>query len=230
MFFFEPTATLLLQRESGPMEIADPWLSIAASALVLAAYELRQARTARRDPARTARTAHSGLRAQWVKELSRQPGTELLAVQALRNSLMSATITASTAALAWMGAASLFVSGARSALTVAEAGVPTWRFTLELGALATLFVAYVCATMAVRHYHHAGYLMSLPVGSEARTSTEATAVAYVQRAGVLYSWSLRCFFFLAPIAVGIWNPRLILFASAALVGLLRAFDAAPEPA
>ena len=44
---------------------------------------------------------------QWVAAMSSQPGFEVVAVQALRNTLMSATISASTAALAVMGTVSL---------------------------------------------------------------------------------------------------------------------------
>ena len=39
--------------------------------------------------------------------LSRQPGSEILAIQTLRNSVMSATMTASTAVLGLMGTVSL---------------------------------------------------------------------------------------------------------------------------
>src|SRR3990167_10229874 len=80
-----------------------PWLSLFLSLSILGAYELNLSRLSRRQPLATARSAHALLLVEWVQALSRQAGSEIVAVQALRNSLMSATITASTAALALMG-------------------------------------------------------------------------------------------------------------------------------
>src|SRR5687768_13516144 len=87
-----------------------PELCVAVSVLLVLLYELQELRAERRSPAATARSAHRLLRADWVRALSRQAGTEILAVQALRNSLMSATITASTAAVVLTGAVSLTAS------------------------------------------------------------------------------------------------------------------------
>ena len=53
----------------------------------------------RRRPERMARTAHAALREDWFAAVSLYKGFELLSVQTLRNSLMPATMTASTAVL-----------------------------------------------------------------------------------------------------------------------------------
>ncbi len=209
------------------MEWWGAWGGIVSSSLILSAYELYSWRVARRDPTATARSAHRVLRAEWVRALSRQAGSELLAVQALRNSLMSATITASTAAISAMGATSLIVSNPGATRGWFDLRLASSRSVLELALLATLFIAYGCSAMAARYYHHSGFLMSLPVGSPERTSHETTAVAYVQRAGVLYSWSLRCFLFLAPIVAGMLSSLLMLPVALSLVALLHAFDGAP---
>lgn len=204
------------------MESWSSWLSVAGGALLIGSYELYLAVRARRDPDATARSAHRGLRAEWVRALSRQPGSELLAVQTLRNSLMSATITASTAAISAMGASSLLFS--KSGFELAWSP----RVVLELLAVSALFAAYVCSAIAARYYHHSSFLMSLPVGSAERTGREPTATAYVQRAGVLYGWSLRSFLFLMPILMGIVDPRLTLPAALLLIRGLYMFDAAPD--
>ena len=88
------------------------WISVMASVLVIAGYELRMAAVGRKSPHATARSAHALFRSEWVEALSDQAGSEILAVQTLRNSLMSATIAASTAALALMGTLSLMASTA----------------------------------------------------------------------------------------------------------------------
>jgi hypothetical protein len=204
-------------------------LAVALSVLLIVAYEVRLARAGQRNAAAVARSAHRVLRGEWVTALSRQPGTEILAVQALRNSLMSATITASTAALVLMGCINLFASKGEGMRSWFSEHVLSVRAVLELLLLVTLFAMYVCSAMAMRYYHHAGFVMSLPVGSPERTTHGPIAGPYVQRAGVLYSWSVRCFLYTAPVVMGLLSPVFMPLAAVALLVVLAAFDRAPEP-
>jgi hypothetical protein len=201
-----------------------PELCVVVSVLIVTLYELQEVRAERRRPGATARSAHRVLRGEWVRALSRQSGSEIVAVQALRNSLMSATITASTAALVLMGAVSLIASKGD---LLARSGRPSLQNALELALVLTLFAAYVCSAMAMRYYHHAGFILSLPVGAPERASRELLAAAYVQRAGMLYGWGLRCFMLTAPLAVGLLNPLAMPVAAVALVGVLIPFDRPP---
>lgn len=200
--------------------------AVLLSASVVIGYELLQRRAARRDPSATARSAHRLLRGEWVHALSKHPGSEILAVQALRNSLMSATITASTAVLVLVSFISF--SAARESSAAAPMHVPVVRRALELGLGTVLFSAYVCAAMAMRYYHHVGFVMSLPLGAPERVSREDFAATYLERAGLLYGWSLRCFLFASPIATGLVQPLTMPVAAAALVGVLSFFDRAPR--
>ncbi|MDO9002475.1 MAG: DUF599 domain-containing protein [Aquabacterium sp.] len=204
-----------------------PWLSLFLSLAILGAYELNLSRLSRRQPLATARSAHALLRVEWVQALSRQAGSEIVAVQALRNSLMSATITASTAALALMG--TLTVTSTTVAQDMALFGLQqlSTRLVLELLLLTTLFASYVCSATAMRYFSHGSFIMSLPVGSEERQRRTSMAIDYVRRAGILYSWGLRLFLFLAPIVAGLVNPLAMPFAAIALALVLRAFDRAP---
>lgn len=205
-----------------------PWAAIAAATVLIGAYELHLVFAARRSPEATARSAHAVLRSEWVEALSKQPGAEIVAVQTLRNSLMSATITASTAALALMGSVSLAASSAMRSGTLGAPPQHSARLVLELMLLAALFASYVCSAMAMRYFSHAGFVLSLPVGSPPRDRRSPMAAAYVQRAGVLYSWGLRLFLFVAPIAAGLVNPLAMPVAALALIVVLRLFDRAPE--
>lgn len=54
-------------------------------------YEVALAVAQRQRPARMARTAHANLRGDWFEAVSAQKGSEVLAVQTLRNALMSAS-------------------------------------------------------------------------------------------------------------------------------------------
>lgn len=200
------------------------WLCAALSVAGVAGYELRLRSTARHNPAATAGSVHRIMRGEWVEALSRHPGSEILAVQALRNSLMSATINASTAVLVLMGSISLMVSRRDGAFALPASPL---RLALELALVSTLCAAYVCAAIAMRYYNNAGFAMSLPVGSPERAAREVPAASYVQRAGILYSWSLRCFLYAIPVAVGLLSPLSMPLAAVALIVVLTLFDRAP---
>ena len=202
------------------------WAGLAASAAIVAAYELRVRRVGGREPARIGRFAHARIRAEWARALAEAPGTEILAVQTLRNALMSSTISASTAALALMGAASLL--GGAVLHGELGAGLPTVRGTIVGLLLASLFASFVTAAMAVRLYNHAGFMTSLPAGSAQRREFTPLAVDYLQRAGHFHSWSLRTFFLVAPLAVGLLSPPWMPLASLGLVVALAAFDRVPR--
>ena len=47
------------------------------------------------------------MRGEWVARIMRAPGSEILAVQTLRNSIMAASVMASTSAVGLMGVVSL---------------------------------------------------------------------------------------------------------------------------
>ena len=201
------------------------WLAAFVTVTVLVLYELRLALAQRRSPERVARSAHAKLRQDWFAAISAHEGTEILAVQTLRNSLMSATMTASTAALGLIGsvtlaAPSLHVSFGEST------GIPSFtaRLALELVLMALLFTSLVASAMAVRYYNHAGFIGAMPVHCEARKRWTHAGSAYVSRAGILYSWGLRYLILVAPILAAIVHPVAGPVAALLVVAVLYGFD------
>lgn len=176
------------------------WSAAVAAITVLMAYLLHLALA----PDSLARHTHAALRAQWFDVVSAQPGTEILAVQTLRNSVMTATITASTSALGLMGAATLVAPNLHPG---SAADTAAWLFTprvaLELTAMALLLLALVVSTLAIRYYNHAGFVCAMPVGSAPRARWGAIGKSHLRQAGVLYSWGLRCMILVAPVRVSI---------------------------
>jgi Protein of unknown function, DUF599 len=204
------------------------WIAAFATVTVLAGYEVALLLAQRRSPQRFARTAHTGLRQEWFEAVSAQPGSEILAVQTLRNSVMSATMTASTAALGLMGTATLAVPSLQTGFADA-AGAPgatgaSARLALELALMAVLFASLVSSVMAVRYYNHAGFIGAMPVDSAARKRWAAAGSAYVRRAGVLYSWGLRHLVLVAPILASIFQPIAGPVAAVLVVAVLYGFD------
>ena len=67
------------------MSVVLAWLSTLVTIAVLVAYETVLMVAQRRRPERMARSAHAALREDWFIAVSQNPGSEILAVQTLRN-------------------------------------------------------------------------------------------------------------------------------------------------
>lgn len=200
------------------------WWLAAITVAVLLAYQVLLAAAGRRKPQRLARAAHATLREQWFVAASAQKGSEVLGVQTLRNSLMSATMTASTSVLALMGTVSLAAPSLNA--TFGGTGLPqfTPRLAMELVLIALLFASLVASVMAVRYYHHASFIVGMPVDSEARRQWSPAGIAYLGRAGRLYGWSLRYLLLVVPVVAFILHPVTGPVAAVLVVGVLYGFD------
>jgi hypothetical protein len=201
------------------------WVAALATVVILVSYEVALAFGHRRRPGRLARTAHAMLREEWFDAVSAQKGSEILAVQTLRNSLMSATMTASTAVLGLMGTVTLAAPSLRASFAAAP-GTPgfTAHLALELALMTLLFASLASSVMAVRYYNHAGFIGAMPVDSEARQGWSDAGRVYVRRAGILYSWGLRHLILVAPILASMVHPAAGPVAALAVVAVLVGFD------
>lgn len=199
------------------------WAFFTLSLLLLVGYEWRIHHIGQKQPERLARYANAKLRMHWVASMGDKPGFEIVAVQALRNSLMAASISASTAALAVMGALSMLGASLFSNLTrwSGENALPT---VLQAMLVGLLFASYVCSAMSTRHYSHASFIMSMPVGQPERHAMNPSAANHVRRAGLMYSWGLRLFLMVLPVVAGIVHPLAMLPATALLLVGLILFD------
>ena len=208
------------------MTLTISWLAALMTLAVLLSYEVSLAVAQRRRPARMARTAHANLRKDWFEVVSAQKGSEILAVQTLRNAVMSASVTASTAALGLMGTVTLAAPSLHAELSDSAAVFASFtpRLAMELVLLALLFASMVCSVMAVRYYNHAGFVGGIPVESEARKHWTPAGTAYVCKAGVLYSWALRQLVLLAPVVAFILHPFAGPVAALVVCGVLFSLD------
>lgn len=210
------------------MSTGTRWLAALLTMAVVAAYELWFAYAQKRRPGDLARTAHATLREDWFDAVGAQPGSEILAVQTLRNSLMSASMIASTTVLGLMGTITLSASSLSASFGAGEASVAfTPRLAVELVLLALLFASLVSSVMSVRYYNHAGFIGGMPVGSDARRRWNPVGSAHLRRAGVLYSWSLRNLVLVVPAVAFILHPAAGPAAALVVVGVLSAFDRIP---
>jgi len=202
------------------------WLAVLTTVAMLLIYEVAQFFLSRRNPTAITRTAHAQLREQWFEAISRQPNSEILAVQALRNSLMSATMMASTAVLGLMGTVTLAAPSLHATFSNSATGLPllTPKMILELVLLALLFASLIASAMSIRYYSHVSFISSIPVGSEERQRWMPVGLVYVRRAGIMYSWALRHLILVAPLLASLLHPLAGPPVSAAVVALLYTLD------
>jgi uncharacterized membrane protein len=201
------------------------WLVTLSTVVMLLGYELVLAAAQRSRPDRMARSAHAVLREEWFTSVSQQPGSEILAVQTLRNSLMSATMTASTAVLGLIGTVTLAAPSLKVSLGAREIPLGlTPQLLLELLLMTLLFASLVCSAMAVRYYNHVGFISGMPVGSDARNRWAEVGVTYVRRAGILYSWGLRHLILVAPVLACLLHPLAGPVAAVVVIFVLSRFD------
>ncbi|MGZ3157549.1 MAG: DUF599 domain-containing protein [Burkholderiaceae bacterium] len=201
------------------------WLAVLATIAILFVNEAVLLLAQRRNPGALARTAHASLREEWFIAVSKQQGSEILAVQTIRNSLMSATMTASTAALGLVGTVTLATPSLHATFGAMDTALHfTPRLLLELVLIALLFASLVCSAMAVRYYNHAGYIVSMPVNSEERDRWSDTGTIYLRRAGMLYSWGLRHLVLVAPILAAILHPAAGPIVAVLVIVILSGFD------
>lgn len=201
------------------------WAAAIATTAVLLLYEVLLITLQQRRPERLARARHASLREDWFLAVSAQKGSEVLAVQTLRNSLMSATMLASTAALALMGTVTLAAPSLHASFDSAQGlSDVSPRLMLELLLLALLFASLASTMMAVRFYNHAGFIGGMPVESEARKRWGHAGVRYVRRAGVLYGVGLRQLVLVGPVVAAILLPLAGPVAAVLVTAMLFWFD------
>ncbi len=198
------------------------WLFPVLTLAVLGAYFLYLALA----PQHLAWRTHATLRVDWFDAVSAERGTEILAIQTVRNSVMTATITASTSTLGLIGAVTLVAPSINAVVGTSPAAMLlTPRMAMEFTATALLLVSLVASTMAIRYYNHAGFVCAMPVGSITRMRWANTGRDHLRFAGVLYSWGLRCMILVAPVLVSIVyspaGPLAALLVTGLLLGLER---------
>ncbi|WP_333824330.1 DUF599 domain-containing protein [Pinisolibacter sp.] len=170
-------------------------------------------------------------RAAWVRAVMAE-GKDVLAVQTLRNSTMAATFMASTAVLLIIGVLTLSAQGERLEASwhvlnpMGPSGAVLWTVkTLIL--LVDLFAAFLSFTMAIRQFHHVGYMINVPLSGKYGRIPLDTVVAQLERSGRFYWFGMRTYFLLVPLVLWLFGPYMMLAATAVLIAVLYRLDHMP---
>ena len=198
---------------------------------VLLAYHFYLNRRERKQPGFATQGLNALARTHWVDWVMRQGNKDILAVQTLRNSVMAASIMASTAILLVIGTLNLGSDGARlermlSSVAHGAAGEQGDHALLLLLLMADFFVAFFFFSMAIRFYNHVGYMINLGA-SENSIFPPHRVAAYLNRAGRFYSLGTRAFYMCVPLVFGLFGPLYLLLAALGLVAALNLIDRLP---
>lgn len=199
---------------------------------LILAYQIYLGYRERREPGYAIHGLNALARIRWVESVMADDGRkDILAVQTLRNSLMAASMMASTAILLVIGTLNLGSEGARleellrpisSRLHASEAD----HAVIVLLLLADFFVAFFFFSMAIRYFNHVGYMVNLP-RAQATLFPAHRVAAYLNRAGRFYSLGTRAFHMCVPLVFGLFGPVYLVVASIGLVLALNLMDRPP---
>ncbi len=201
---------------------------------MLAAYQRRLVRRIRENPTLTVQGMNVQARAAWVERIMREErDLHTLAVQTFRNSTMAATLLASTAVLLIFGILNLLANADKLGHVLAglnswgsrEPGM--WLFKLML-LIVDFFVAFFSFSLAVRGYHHVGYLINVPIGTHDHGVTVQKVVRVLNRVSQYYSIGMRTYYFSVPLVLWLFGPAWMFVATVALVVVLNHLDHLPD--
>lgn len=208
-------------------------ISILISGLLLLAYHVYLRMRLRRNPQYTFQSVTHAARTAWVSAIMADDSKGILGVQTLRNSTMAATFFASTAVLLIMG--TLTLSGQSERLTSSWQQLDLFGSPhpgVWIAKVLFLLVAFLAAffnfAMAVRLFHHVGYLLAVPREQRPAAVTPRSVALHLNRAGRHYSFGMRAYYFAVPLVFWLFGPQFMVAATLVLIGVLYRVDRAPQ--
>lgn len=205
--------------------------TFALCAALIGVYQVRLSRRIRRNPMHTVQGMNAQARVAWVERMIAE-NRDIAAVQTFRNSMMAATLMATTAVLLIFGILNLLANTER--LGAAFHGLNSWGsqepgmtvFKLML-IVVSFFVAFFAFALAVRGYHHAGYLINVP-GSGKRGVAPQKTVQVLNRSSMYYMAGMRAYYFTVPLVLWVFGPVWMFLGTVTLLLVLRHLDHLPD--
>lgn len=200
-------------------------------ALLVAYYGYVRFRLSK-DPGYTVQSVNNRVRTAWVENImQRRDG--ILAVQTLRNSMMAATFLASTSVLMIIGVLTLSEQGDTVRTTWETLNVfgttdPRLWLVKMLLMLVDLLFAFFGFAMAVRLFHHVGYMINVPQDANLVAADPAHVSAHLNRAGFFYSIGMRAYYYTVPLLFWLFGPLFMLAGTIVLVISLYYLDRMPR--
>ena len=203
------------------------------SAGMVAGYHLVLAMVVRKNPFYTVHSANVIARRAWVEHVMSEPSRDVMAVQTLRNSIMTATFFASTAVLLMMGTLTLISQSAHiteswHVLAFSGADYPELWIAKVLLLLLAFILAFFSFSMVLRLLNHVLFMVNVPAPKRVHPALQPEKVAErLNRAGFFYTVGMRAYYISVPLVFWLFGPLFLLVASAILVAVLYRLDRSP---
>ena len=202
------------------------WL-VLASASLLIGYHLWFLHELRTRPQGTTIGSARDLRAAWVADVMTNR-RDILAVQTMRNWVMTTSFLASTAALIAIGLLTFLMSSDGVTNLIHRLNFAGTRsedlLTLKLAlVIVDFFVTFFNLSLAMRHYNYAVFLIGLSPGDDP-TAAIARATRHVQLGAMRYAAGMRGFYLTVPLVMWLFGPGWLLAGSAVVTLALWRHD------
>jgi uncharacterized membrane protein len=204
-------------------------IAFSISCLLILTYYLYLKKRTRRVPNSSVHAVNAMTRERWVMMIMNSGKQEILAIQTLRNSVMTASFMATTATLLMIGVLNLgekigqWAALLHPLLSICPTSNALWQ--VKLGMLLLSFaIAFYYFAMAIRFFNHVGYMINLPTDDELCKQT----CAYLNKAGSYYTFGIRTFFFSLPIILWFFGPLFLMLATLSLIAGLSVLDRVPN--
>lgn len=207
--------------------------AFALCALLVAIYQWQLSRRIRKNPDITVQGMNAAAREAWVRRVTEDRDLHTMAVQTLRNSTMAASLMASTAVLLIFGILNLSTSAdkvgafARDISTWGSHEPGMWVFKLMV-LIVDFFVAFFAFALAIRGYHHAGFLLNVPLDTKPGGVSIQKITNLLHRTGRYYSIGMRTYYLAVPLLLWLFGPIWMLIATVALLVVLNHLDHLPD--
>lgn len=203
-------------------------LLIAAAALaLLLGYHLWHARELKRRPLATSLGRNNRIRRLWLEQVVARRA-DILAVQTLRNWTMAATFLASTAIVLALGLMSVALTS--DALSQLKYGLDPLSSQHEhltvvkaLIVVLVLLAVFICFTLSLRYYNHAGFLVNAPLDQETDVSID-TAFHAISRGAGAYNLGMRGWYLALPLILWLLGPLWLLTSAVVMTVVVYRLD------
>ena len=213
---------------SSELYLSSTWSLVAdlLGFLLLWAYHRRLSWVYRRHPERTSRGRADRLRRAWVEAVRARNG-DILAIQTLRNWVMTASVFASTTIMIGLGlvAASfqgLNMANLSNAVSFLPMGGDLARIKVLILAI-LFFSAFLRFVIALRFYNQTGFLINLPAAIFAGVAEDEIAETLNSAAGQ-YNRGSRIFLLTIPFVLWLVGPDWFLLGVIITLFSLHRFD------
>ena len=198
------------------------------SLLLLGGYHLYLWARIKRVPMSTTIGLAKCARQAWVASMM-QERRDILAVQTLRNWVMTANFLASTAILVSMGLLSYLLTLDKRSVVIDKLNLfddsSVEFFALKILALIFCFLsAFFSFSLTMRYYNHVALVINIPASAKSCVSSPEIVLGFLDRGALHYTLGMRAYYLSIPLSLWLFGALWMLIGSLGLIIVLYRLD------